>query len=262
MSTITVPRLLKMKQKSDKITMITAYDYPSAKFADEAGIDIILIGDSLANVVQGATHTLKVTLEESKYHTRIVSYATKNAMIIGDMPFGSYQVSDEQAIENAIRYIKEGDAHAVKLEGGAHVAHTIKALVNAQIPVQAHIGLTPQSIHIFGGYKVQREEERLIEDALKVQDAGAMSLVLECIPGNIAAKITEKLDIPTIGIGAGVNCDGQVLVWHDLLGINDEFEPKFIKRFAHIANDIRKGLQDYVKEVKDETFPTDEHTYT
>ncbi len=262
MASVTVPKLRKMKAKGDKITMITAYDYFSAKFADEAGIDVILVGDSLANVMQGAPHTLKVTMEESIYHTRIVAAGAKRAMIIADMPYGSYQISNEQAVTNAIRFVKEADAHAVKFEGGAYVVDTIKAVVRAQIPVQAHIGLTPQSVHVIGGYKVQRDEKRLIEDALRVQDAGAMSLVLECIPGEIATKITEQLEIPTIGIGAGVHCDGQVLVWHDLLGINDEFEPKFVKRFAHLADDIRQGLQTYIREVKEKTFPTDEHTYT
>ena len=182
-------------------------------------------------------------------------------MVIGDMPFGSYQVSKEQAIANASRYLKETSASAVKLEGGALVADTIKALVKAQIPVQAHIGLTPQSLHMMGGFKIARQEEKLIEDALKVQDAGAMSLVLEGIPGEIAKKITEAVEIPTIGIGAGVHCDGQVLVWHDLLGFNEDFVPKFVKQYANVAKIIREGLAQYKQEVKDGTFPTPEHTY-
>jgi len=261
MSKITAPKLAKMKKKGDKITMITAYDFISAKLAETCEIDLILVGDSLGNTVQEHDNTLHVTMDESIYHTRIVSAACKYAMVIGDMPFGSYQVSKEQAIANASRYLKETSASAVKLEGGALVADTIKALVKAQIPVQAHIGLTPQSLHMMGGFKIARQEEKLIEDALKVQDAGAMSLVLEGIPGEIAKKITETVEIPTIGIGAGVHCDGQVLVWHDLLGFNEDFVPKFVKQYAKVAKIIREGLAQYKQEVKDGTFPTPEHTY-
>jgi len=211
--------------------------------------------------VQEFDNTLHVTMDESIYHTRIVSAACKRAMVIGDMPFGSYQVSKEQAISNAVRYIKESGAAAVKLEGGALVADTIKAMVRAQIPVQAHIGLTPQSVHMMGGYKIARQQEILLEDAQKVQDAGAMSLILEGIPGEIAAKITETVEIPTIGIGAGIHCDGQVLVWHDMLGLNDEFVPKFVKQYANLAETTRKALAEFKKEVREGTFPTDEHTY-
>ncbi len=261
MASITVPKLAKMKKKGEKISMITAYDFISAKFAEAAEIDIILVGDSLGNTVQEFDNTLHVTMDESIYHTRIVAAACKHAMVIGDMPFGSYQVSKELAISNAVRYLKETNASAVKLEGGALVADTIKAMVRAQIPVQAHIGLTPQSVHMMGGYKIARQEEILLEDAQKVQDAGAMSLILEGIPGEIAAKITEMVEIPTIGIGAGVHCDGQVLVWHDMLGYNEDFVPKFVKQYANVAKIIREALVDFKKEVKAGTFPTDEHTY-
>lgn len=258
---ITTIKLREMKHANTAISMVTAYDFPSAKLADEAEIDIVLVGDSLGNVIQGHAHTLPVTLDESLYHTRLVARACKRAMVVGDMPFGTYQISTAQAIENAVRYIKEAGAAAVKLEGGATQHETIRALVRAQIPVQAHIGLTPQSVHMMGGYKVQRVEQQLMDDAKLVQEAGAFSVVLEGIPGPIAEKITAALDIPTIGIGAGVKCDGQVLVWHDLLGLNDK-PAKFVKTYAALNATIRAALAAYKADVQSRQFPADEHTYT
>jgi len=232
MAVLTIPKLQKMAREGKKMVMITAYDFPSARIADQAGVDIILVGDSLGNAVQGAPNTLPVTLEESLYHAKIVARGcTERTLVVGDMPFGTYQESREQAIHNAVRYIKEAGVASVKLEGGALVQDKIRAMVDAQIPVMAHIGLTPQSLHVFGGHKVQRMEEKLLEDGKCVQDAGAWSVVLEGIPGEIAGKITESLEIPTIGIGAGANCSGQVLVWHDILGLNpDETRTIFIDK--------------------------------
>ncbi|MBT7698537.1 MAG: 3-methyl-2-oxobutanoate hydroxymethyltransferase, partial [Desulfobacterales bacterium] len=234
-SQITLTSLYKMKEKGEKIAVLTAYDYPFATMADESGIHIILVGDSLGNVVQGHTTTLPVTMDEMIYHTRIVSRAVKHAMIVGDMPFLSYQASIKDAIYNAGRFLKEAGAGAVKLEGGASVSELIKAISDASIPVQAHIGLTPQSVHKMGGFKVQRDEDRLMEDAIKVEEAGAFSVVLEGIPADISKKITDKLKIPTIGIGAGPDCDGQVLVLHDLLGLNMRRLPKFVKQYANLG---------------------------
>ncbi len=258
---ITTTKIREMKKQGQVITMVTAYDFPSGKLADEAEIDLVLVGDSLGNVIQGNDHTLPVTLDESLYHTRIVARACKRAMVIGDMPFGTYQVSESQAIANAVRYLKEAGAHAVKLEGGRTQEATIQALVRAQIPVQGHIGLTPQSVHMMGGYRVQRIEDHLLADALAVQNAGAFSIVLEGMPGPIAEKITATLDIPTIGIGAGVKCDGQVLVWHDLLGLNEK-PAKFVKAYADLAGTIRGALAAYRDDVRARQFPTDQHTYS
>lgn len=245
--------------------MITAYDYPFAMIADEAGIDAILVGDSLAMVVQGLDNTLPVTMNEMIYHTRMVSRAAKNAMVIGDMPFMSYQASVEDAVRNAGRFLKEAWASAIKLEGGAEVKEHIKALTGADIPVMAHIGLTPQSIHRMGGYKIQgRTEEaakRLVEEAHIVEDAGAFALILEAIPVDLAKRITEELSIPTIGIGAGPYCDGQVLVIHDVLGLFERFTPKFVKRYANLKEDALKALNAYKDEVELGLFPSDEHSF-
>lgn len=260
-SKITTSVLMKMKQDGQKIAELTAYDYPFAAMADQAGIEVILVGDSLGMVVQGKENTLSVTMEESIYHTSMVSRACKTAMVIGDMPFMSYHGRLETAVENAGRFLKEAGASAVKLEGGADVCPAINAMSKAGIPVQAHIGLTPQSVHQMGGFKVQRDEERLLQDAKDVQAAGAFSVVLEGIPSSISAKITQALTIPTIGIGAGAECDGQVLVLHDMLGINDRFLPKFVKKYADIAGVARQGLETYIKEVKGGEFPSTAYEY-
>lgn len=261
MKAVTTTRLLKMKETGEKITAVTAYDYPFARIADEAGIDMILVGDSLGMVVQGRKNTLPVTMEEILYHTRMVARATERVLIVGDMPFLSYQADTAEAVRNAGRFLKEAGAAAVKLEGGATVSKTIAAITEAGIPVQAHIGLTPQSVHAMGGYRIQRDEERLMEDALKVQDAGAFSVVLEGIPADIAQKISRALTIPTIGIGAGADCDGQILVMHDLLGLNLGYMPKFTKMFADLKSEAKKGFADYAKEVREGTFPGPEHSY-
>lgn len=260
-SRVTTSTLMKMKQDGQKITALTAYDYPFAAMLDQAGIEIILVGDSLGMVVQGKETTLPVTMDESIYHTSMVSRACKTAMVVGDMPFMSYQGSLDTAIENAGRFLKEAGASAVKLEGGADVCPVISALSKAGIPVQAHIGLTPQSVHQMGGFKVQRDEERLLKDARDVQAAGAFSVVLEGIPSEISAKITKELEITTIGIGAGTECDGQILVLHDMLGINDRFLPKFVKKYADIAGVAKKGLDNFIKEVKAGEFPSEKYEY-
>ncbi|MFP4475850.1 MAG: 3-methyl-2-oxobutanoate hydroxymethyltransferase [Desulfatibacillaceae bacterium] len=258
---VTVTTLAKMKAEGTRITELTAYDYPFARMVDQSGIDIILVGDSLGNVVQGEANSLPVTMDQMVYHTRIVARGVERAMVVGDMPFMSYQVSRSQAVENAGRFIKESGASAVKLEGGATVTETIRAISEAGIPVQAHIGLTPQSVHQMGGFKVQRQEDRLLSDAEKVQEAGAFSVVLEGIPAAIAKKITSRLTIPTIGIGAGVACDGQVLVLHDLLGLNEGHVPKFVKKYADLAGEARKALAEYVREVRESRFPDEDHSY-
>ncbi len=260
-SALTIQTLFEMKQKNEKIAELTAYDHPFAKIADEAGIHIILVGDSLGNVVQGEATTLGVTMDEMVYHTRIVANAAEKALVVADMPFMSYQTSTENAIANAGRFLKETRAAAVKLEGGASVSHIIHALTEVGIPVQAHIGLLPQSVHQMGGYRVQRDEDRLLADAKEVETAGAFSVVLEGIPAAISAKITESLNIPTIGIGAGPDCDGQVLVMHDLLGIRTGRLPKFVKQYANLRESAISGIQTYIKEVQDGSFPSETHSY-
>ncbi len=258
---VTTSTLIKMKQEGKKITALTAYDFPFAGYLDRAGIDIVLVGDSLGMVVQGKENTLCVTMDESIYHTTMVSRACRYSMVVGDMPFMSYQGSLDRAVENGGRFLKEAGASAVKLEGGADVCPVITALAKVGIPVQAHIGLTPQSVHQMGGFKVQRDEEKLLKDARDVEKAGAFSVVLEGIPSPISAKITQALNIPTIGIGAGPGCDGQILVLHDMLGINDRFLPKFVKKYADIAQIATQGLASYIKDVRSGTFPSDEHEY-
>ena len=258
---ITVTTLFEMKAEGRKIVNLTAYDYPFAKLLDECGVHIILVGDSLGNVVQGEESTLPVTMDQMIYHTRIVSRGVSRAMVIGDMPFMSYQTSVREAVANAGRFLKETGASAVKLEGGATVSATIRAISEAGIPVQAHIGLTPQSVHQMGGYKVQRDEERLLADAQEVESAGAFSVVLEGIPSPIAEKISKTIRIPTIGIGAGPACDGQVLVLHDLLGLTDRHVAKFVKQYADLANTTRQAVNAYAKEVTEGTFPGKEHCY-
>jgi 3-methyl-2-oxobutanoate hydroxymethyltransferase len=258
---VTTSTLTKMKKNGVKITAMTAYDSPFARMFDESGIDMILVGDSLGMVVQGGSSTLHVTMDEMLYHTKIVAGACKRAMVIGDMPFMSYQVSVEEAVKNAGRFLKETGATAVKLEGGASVCDRIKAISVSGIPVQAHIGLTPQSVHQMGGFKVQRDEERLMADAKAVQEAGAFSVVLEGIPSLIAQAITKELRITTIGIGAGADCDGQILVMHDMLGINSGHIPKFVKKYANLGDDARKGIKEFISEVQSGKFPAAEHCY-
>jgi 3-methyl-2-oxobutanoate hydroxymethyltransferase len=263
MARITINDLLQKKADGKKITMVTAYDYPFAQIADEAGMDGLLVGDSVAMVVQGLENTLPVTMDEMVYHTRMVSRAAEHALVIGDMPFMSYQASVEDAVRNAGRFIKEGGAAAVKIEGGAEVAEKIRAMGKSDIPVMAHIGLTPQSIHRMGGYKVQGKTEearkRLIEEALAVEDAGAFALILEAIPLDLAKTISGKLSILTIGIGAGPHCDGQVLVLHDVLGLFRRFVPKFAKKYADMRADALKALTEYREDVERGAFPGEEH---
>lgn len=260
-SKITLTTLDKMKKNGEKIAALTAYDYPFARMVDESGVHMILIGDSLGMVVQGQASTLPVTMDEMIYHTRLVARAASTAMVIADMPFMSYQADTREAIANAGRFLKETNAAAIKLEGGAAVKDTIRAISDAGIPVQAHIGLMPQSVHKMGGYKVQRDEERLMADALDVQAAGAFSVVLEGIPADIAAKITEALTIPTIGIGAGPHCDGQILVLHDMLGLTEQYLPKFVKQYASLASQVRSAVGEYITEVQAGQFPAAEHSY-
>lgn len=261
----TITDFLKKKKEGKKITMLTAYDYPFARIVDEAGIDVILVGDSLGMVVQGLDNTLPVTMDEMIYHTKMVTRAVKNAMVIGDMPFLSYQASIEEGIRNAGRFLKEGGASAVKMEGGAEIAGHIRAFTKADIPVMAHIGLTPQSIHRMGGYRVQGKSEeaakRLIEEAFIVQNAGAFSLLLEAIPMALAKRITEELSIPTIGIGAGPYCDGQVLVLHDVIGLFDRFVPKFVKRYAQLSADALNAVKAFKEEVEKGVFPSEDQSF-
>ncbi len=254
-----------MKQQQNKIAVLTAYDYPFAQLMDHVGIDMILVGDSVGSVFSGYDNTLPVTLDEMIYHTRAVVRGSQRALVVTDMPFMSYQVDIREARLNAGRLIKEGGTQAVKLEGGEHMAATIRAIVDIDIPVVAHIGLTPQSIHRMGGFKVQgREEEqarRILADAKAVEDAGAFAVVLEGIPCALAKQVTESLTIPTIGIGAGADCDGQVLVIHDILGLCDKYSPKFVKRYADISTTISDGIEAYIKEVKAGDFPTIDHSF-
>lgn len=265
MSVFTIQDFLKKKKEGKNITMLTAYDYPFARIVDEAGIDAILVGDSLGMVVQGLENTLPVTMDEMIYHTKIVSRAVKNAMVIGDMPFMSYQTGIHESVKNAGRFLKEAGASAVKMEGGAEIAEHIKAMTKSDIPVMAHIGLTPQSIHRMGGYKVQGKTEeaakKLIEEARIVEDAGAFSLLLEAIPMNLAKKIREELSIPTIGIGAGPHCDGQILVLHDVIGLFERFVPKFVKQYANIKEEALKAVKSYKEEIEKGIFPSDEQSF-
>jgi 3-methyl-2-oxobutanoate hydroxymethyltransferase len=261
----TVLDLAKLKASSTKITMITAYDATMARLVDLAEIDIVLVGDSLGMVVQGHEDTLSVTLEDMIYHSRCVSRGLKQAHLTVDMPFMSYQVSVEEALRNAGRLIKEGSAQSVKLEGGARTAPAIEKIVQAGIPVMGHVGLTPQSVNTLGGWRVQGRSEaqadQLMQDALAVQAAGAFSLVLEMVPAELAAEVTAALSIPTIGIGAGVDCDGQVLVCNDLLGFNLDFSPKFLKRYATLQDPMVDAIKTFVNEVRQGQFPGEEHSF-
>ena len=261
----TVLTFKEAKKNKDKMTMLTAYDYTTAKLFDESGINSILVGDSLGMVMLGYEDTLSVTMEDMIHHTRAVSRGVKNAMVVADMPFLSYNTGIRDAVINAGRLMAQGRADCVKLEGGKEVCDVIRAITDAKIPVCAHIGLTPQAINALGGFKVQGKDldsaRAIIEDALAVQEAGAFAVVLECVPAPLASKISEMLDIPTIGIGAGPDCDGQVLVYQDMLGLYKDFTPKFVKRFADVGQQMDQGVRDYIQAVKDGSFPEPAHSF-
>ena len=261
----TTTSIMQMKNSGHKISMLTAYDYTTARLLDEAGVNTILVGDSLGNVILGYEDTISVTVEDMIHHSAAVARGAKNALVVTDLPFMSYQTSVYDAVVNAGRLMKDGRAGAVKLEGGKEVCPQIKAIVSAGIPVVAHLGLTPQSINTFGGFKVQGKTEaaakKLIEDAKAVEEAGAFLLVLECVPAKLAKLVTESINIPTIGIGAGAGCDGQVLVIYDMLGMFSDFKPKFVKHFANAGDVIREAVKTYIAEIDDGTFPAEEHCY-
>ena len=261
----TVSTFREQKAKGEKISMLTAYDYSTAKLMDEAGINGILVGDSLGMVMLGYEDTLPVTMEDMIHHTAAVCRGAKNTLVVGDMPFMSYQVSVEEAVYNAGRLMKEGRCQAVKLEGGASVCPQIRAITNASIPVMAHIGLTPQSINAFGGFKVQGKSEeaakKLLKDAKAVEEAGAFAVVLECVPAKLAELISKSISIPTIGIGAGAGCDGQILVYQDMLGLFSDFTPKFVKKYANVGEMMTQAFRDYIADVQEGSFPAPEHTF-
>jgi 3-methyl-2-oxobutanoate hydroxymethyltransferase len=261
MRPFTVPDFLAARGRGEKITVLTAYDCTMARLLDAAGVDCLLVGDSLGMAVQGMPDTLAVTLEEMIYHTRMVVRGARRALVVADMPFMSYQVSVEKAVESAGRLMKEGAAHAVKLEGGVRSADAIRAITRADIPLMGHIGLTPQSVRRLGGFKVQRDEARLLEDARAAEEAGAFSLVIESVPAELAARITEAVKIPTIGIGAGPGCDGQVLVIHDILGMIDDVRPRFVKRYVEGGEVVRSAAEAYCREVREGKFPGAEHLF-
>jgi 3-methyl-2-oxobutanoate hydroxymethyltransferase len=262
---ITISTLREMKEKGEKITMLTAYDALMASQIDESGIDMILVGDSVANVLLGYDNTIPATMEQMLHHSRAVTRGVKRALVVGDMPFMSYQASETEAVTNAGRFLKEARVEAVKLEGGRGVFGIMKKITAAGIPVMGHLGLTPQSVHQFGGYGIRgeggSEAKKTVEDAQGLEKAGAFAIVLEKIPASLAAKITKTLQIPTIGIGAGVDCDGQVLVTHDMLGMFEKFKPKFSKRYAELATEAKAAYKEYIKEVKGKKFPAEEHSY-
>jgi len=266
MSTVTIRTLRAMKESGDKIVAVTAYDHSAALLADAAGVDLILVGDSLGTVVQGHATTLPVTMEQMIYHTAMVTRATKRALVVGDMPFMSYQISPSSALENAGRFLTEGGAQAVKLEGGHPTAiKRIRAMVEAGIPVMGHLGLTPQSVHTMGGYRVQgkgdEDAERIVDEAQALEQAGAFSLILEGIPETLGKQVSESVTIPTVGIGAGIHCDGQILVWHDMLGLGSGKYPKFVKTYANLNRTIKRALNAYGREVRDGAFPGPDQTY-
>jgi 3-methyl-2-oxobutanoate hydroxymethyltransferase len=261
----TILDIKKMKTQGEKISMLTAYDFGMASILDECNVDIILVGDSLGNVVLGYDTTLPVTMDDMVRHTQAVSRGVHKALLVSDMPFLSYQVSPAEALTNAGRFLKEANAQAVKLEGGMEFAEIVHKMTYAGIPVMAHLGLTPQSVNQLGGFKVQGKKEdaaeKIMQDAKILEEAGAFSVVLECVPEKLAAEITRSLSIPTIGIGAGVNCDGQVLVINDMLGMNDRFTPKFVKKYANLNLEIKKAVKTYIGEVKQGNFPDSEHSF-
>jgi 3-methyl-2-oxobutanoate hydroxymethyltransferase len=258
---VTVPDFAAWKSQGRKIAVLTAYDFPIARLLDAAGVDCLLVGDSMGTTVQGRDTTLGVSLEQMVYHTEMVARAVRRALVVADLPFLSYHVSRRQAIRSSGRILKETNCQAVKLEGGRRMASTIKALFEAEIPVMAHIGLTPQSIRRLGTYKVQRAEDALRADAQAVAEAGAFAVVLECVPAELASGVTQELPIPTIGIGAGPGCDGQVLVLHDMLGLLEGFRPKFARRYADLGDAIRNAASNYVRDVRDGTFPDESESF-
>ena len=263
---LALPELAAMKRRGEKIVMVTAYDAPGARLADAAGVDVILVGDTAAMVVLGHESTVPVTVEQMLWMTRTVARAARRPLVVGDMPFGSYQVSDEDAVANAVRFIKEGGADVVKLEGAGPSLSRVHAIAGAGIGVMGHIGLTPQSATVLGGFKAQgrtaQQARQLFDDALALERAGCFALVLEAVPASVAARITEALAIPTIGIGAGAGCDGQVLVYHDLLGLYEGTAPRFVKRYADLAAETRGALKRYAADVRGGTFPEEQHTYS
>jgi 3-methyl-2-oxobutanoate hydroxymethyltransferase len=265
MASVTTRALLEMKEKGERIVALTCYDALFARLLDASGVDVLLVGDSLNQVLAGAPSTLSATLDQMIYHTTIVRRGAERAMVICDMPFLSYQVSPEDALRNCGRAMKETDCHAVKIEGGQPMAATVRRLVDIGIPVMGHIGLTPQSVHALGGYRVQGRDDaaagRLKADAMALQDAGAFVVVLELVPAPLASQITKSLAIPTIGIGAGPACDGQVLVLHDMLGLNDQFSAKFVKKYAALAEDVREAARVFVAEVREGRYPGPEHSF-
>jgi 3-methyl-2-oxobutanoate hydroxymethyltransferase len=262
---ITTHSLLEMKQNKEKISMLTAYDYTLAKIVDSGGVDVILVGDSASNVMAGHETTLPITLDQMIYHTASVVRAVDRALIVADMPFGTYQGNSKEALQSAIRIMKESGAHSVKLEGGKEIIESIQRILTAGIPVMGHLGLTPQSIYKFGTYTVRAKEEeeaqKLINDALLLQDAGCFAIVLEKIPSKLAAQVSQKLDIPVIGIGAGKDVDGQVLVLHDMIGMTHEFSPRFLRRYLNLYEDIKGAVSQYVEDVKKVDFPNQKEQY-
>lgn len=258
---ITVPEFLRLFQEGRKLVVVTAYDCTMARLVDAAGVDCVLVGDSLGMVVQGQPHCLTVSMDEMVYHTKLVARGLARALLVADLPFLSYQVDVRDAVRNAGRLVQEGGAAAVKLEGGVRRREVIEAIVAAEIPVMGHVGLTPQSVHRFGGFKVQRQAEQLLADALAVEAAGAFAVVIECVPAELAREVTAALHIPTIGIGAGAGCSGQVLVLHDLLGLSGEFRPKFVKRYTDLGSAIVTAVRQYGDEVRRGDFPTAEHEF-
>jgi 3-methyl-2-oxobutanoate hydroxymethyltransferase len=258
--------LAELKRRGQKLAMVTAYDFPSGRIADEAGVELVLVGDSAGMVVLGNESTVPVTMEELLMLTRAVTRGAKRPLVVADMPFGSFQVADDIAVENAVRFVKEAGADAVKLEGAGPTLSRVQAIVGAGVPVMGHVGLTPQSATMLGGFKAQgrtaAKAERLYEDALALEAAGCFAIVLEAVPAPVAARVTEALDVPTIGIGAGADCDGQVLVWHDLLGLYEGKAPRFVKRYADLAGEARRALEAYVEDVRERRFPEEQHTYT
>ncbi|CAI7988887.1 3-methyl-2-oxobutanoate hydroxymethyltransferase [Geodia barretti] len=262
---MTVPEVCSMKEKGEKIVCLTAYDYCLARILDESGIDILLVGDSLGSVVQGHDSTLPVTVDDVIYHTKAVVRGRRRALVVSDMPFMTFQLGVDEAKRNAGRLVQEGGAESVKLEGGVTQAATIEGLVKMGVPVMGHVGLTPQSVHQFGGYRIQGRGEAdaraILDDAMAVEQAGAFAVVLEGMPVQLAREITQRVSIPTIGIGAGMHCDGQILVVHDMLGLFDDFTPKFVKRYANLKETIGGAVRSYMEEVRTEAFPAEEHTF-
>ena len=258
---MTVPDFMAAKTRGVRLAVLTAYDYTMARLLDDAGVDAVLVGDSLGMVMQGEPHSLRVTLEEMIYHTRLVARGILNSLLVADLPFMSYQLSPQQALESSGRLVKEGGAQAVKLEGGERSAGAIEAISHADIPVMGHVGLTPQSVHRLGGFRVQRDAAKLLDDALAIEQAGAFALVVECVPADLAEQIRISVKIPTIGIGAGAGCDGQILVTHDMLGLFTDLRPRFVKQYADVGSSIVGAVEQYCREVRENLFPGPEHSF-